>query len=73
MILVGGVSRARRPAVLAGGEQQCAGLAGLSYGSVATQADVDLFFQDSKVFSGRGFAPTGSRLSVRAMRASALV
>jgi hypothetical protein len=45
----------------------------LSFGVGAAGADVDLFFQDSKVFSGQGFALTGSFASASEMRASALV
>jgi hypothetical protein len=51
---------ARRFATFARGGAQCAGLAGSSSGFGAAGAFVDLFFQDSKVVSGRGVAPTGS-------------
>ena len=73
MILVERCSSFQRPAAFAGGERHCAGLAGLSCGVSPAVSDVDLFFQDSNVFSGQGLALTGSSASALEMRAAARV
>jgi len=73
MILFRDEPTCSRPAIRAGFEEQCAGLAGTSRWAVAARGDRDLFFQDSNVVPGRRFAAADSSASGLGVQASALV